>query len=309
MLRIPAAPKRESGREIMAEFRRATGLPTATNMIATDWRQLDHALKLQAVDIPLADPHFWTMQGSSRSRRSAGNMDSPGDRIRRTIRHFARDVHPRRGGRTRQRTTAIDTHWIWQDGQPSAGALGESRRACSRYRGRIPDWGLSSIWHTWGGPSPLSSARARGARRCRGHAIPDPGLDLRPQEALLAALSLAPPRRRLSPPPASSHADGGDGPRPTWARPGPDLGPTWARPGPDLPNWAGPGRTWAGPGPDREPALCGVSPCAGADCDNNSHRRVKRATIPNPCQATPAAGCSGLMLGTSRRTQPWHARI
>ena len=29
-----------SGREIMAEFRRATGLPTATNMIATDWRQL-----------------------------------------------------------------------------------------------------------------------------------------------------------------------------------------------------------------------------------------------------------------------------
>ncbi|MEI2699532.1 MAG: enolase C-terminal domain-like protein [Microthrixaceae bacterium] len=27
-----------SGREVMAEFRRATGLPTATNMIATDWR-------------------------------------------------------------------------------------------------------------------------------------------------------------------------------------------------------------------------------------------------------------------------------
>ena len=29
-----------SGREVMAEFRRATGLPTATNMIATDWRQM-----------------------------------------------------------------------------------------------------------------------------------------------------------------------------------------------------------------------------------------------------------------------------
>src|ERR1700731_1481946 len=50
----------------MAEFRRATGLPTATNMIATDWRQLSHALALGAVDIPLADPHFWTMQGSVR---------------------------------------------------------------------------------------------------------------------------------------------------------------------------------------------------------------------------------------------------
>ncbi len=56
-----------SGREVMAEFRRATGLPTATNMIATDWRQMGHTLSLQSVDIPLADPHFWTMQGSVRS--------------------------------------------------------------------------------------------------------------------------------------------------------------------------------------------------------------------------------------------------
>jgi glucarate dehydratase len=55
-----------SGREVMAEFRRATGLPTATNMIATDWRQLVHALALQSVDIPLADPHFWTLAGSVR---------------------------------------------------------------------------------------------------------------------------------------------------------------------------------------------------------------------------------------------------
>jgi len=29
-----------SGREVMAEFRRATGIPTATNMVATDWRQM-----------------------------------------------------------------------------------------------------------------------------------------------------------------------------------------------------------------------------------------------------------------------------
>ncbi|MGZ5182014.1 MAG: enolase C-terminal domain-like protein, partial [Ramlibacter sp.] len=38
-----------SGREVMAEFRRATGLPTATNMVATDWRQLAHSLALQSV--------------------------------------------------------------------------------------------------------------------------------------------------------------------------------------------------------------------------------------------------------------------
>ena len=49
-----------SGREVMAEFRRATGLPTATNMIATDWREMAHSIQLQSVDIPLADPHFWT---------------------------------------------------------------------------------------------------------------------------------------------------------------------------------------------------------------------------------------------------------
>ncbi len=55
-----------SGREVMAEFRRATGLRTATNMIATDWREMGHAIQLQSVDIPLADPHFWTMQGSVR---------------------------------------------------------------------------------------------------------------------------------------------------------------------------------------------------------------------------------------------------
>ena len=50
-----------SGREVMAEFRRATGLRTATNMIATDWRQLAAAVRANAVDSPLADPHFWTM--------------------------------------------------------------------------------------------------------------------------------------------------------------------------------------------------------------------------------------------------------
>ena len=50
----------------MAEFRRATGLPTATNMVATDWREMAHSLALQSVDIPLADPHFWTMAGSVR---------------------------------------------------------------------------------------------------------------------------------------------------------------------------------------------------------------------------------------------------
>ncbi|WP_324278022.1 enolase C-terminal domain-like protein [Blastococcus brunescens] len=64
-----------SGRETMAEFRRATGLPTATNMIATDWRQMAHAVRADAVDIPLADPHFWTMRGRCASRSCATTSD------------------------------------------------------------------------------------------------------------------------------------------------------------------------------------------------------------------------------------------
>lgn len=55
-----------SGREVMAEFRRATGLPVATNMIAANWREMGHAVMLNAVDIPLADPHFWTLSGAVR---------------------------------------------------------------------------------------------------------------------------------------------------------------------------------------------------------------------------------------------------
>ncbi|MDR1935211.1 MAG: glucarate dehydratase, partial [Candidatus Accumulibacter sp.] len=55
-----------SGRETMAEFKMATGIPTATNMIATDWRQFYHAAVEKSIDIVLADPHFWTMEDSVR---------------------------------------------------------------------------------------------------------------------------------------------------------------------------------------------------------------------------------------------------
>ena len=106
-----------SGREIMAEFRRATGLPTATNMIATDWRQLAHALRLGAVDIPLADPHFWTMQGSVRVAQTC--RDNGLTWGSHSNNHFdvslAMFTHV--AAAAPGKVTAIDTHWIWQDGQ------------------------------------------------------------------------------------------------------------------------------------------------------------------------------------------------
>lgn len=74
-----------SGREIMSEFRRRTGFATATNMIATDWREVGHALESQAVDIILADPHFWTMSGWYVWRRCAMISATHGDPIPITI--------------------------------------------------------------------------------------------------------------------------------------------------------------------------------------------------------------------------------
>jgi glucarate dehydratase len=106
-----------SGREIMAEFKRATGLPTATNMVATDWRQLDHALKLNAVDIPLADPHFWTMQGSVRVAQVCEQWGLTWGSHSNNHFDISLAMFTHVGAAAPGRVTALDTHWIWQDGQ------------------------------------------------------------------------------------------------------------------------------------------------------------------------------------------------
>jgi len=105
-----------SGREVMAEFRRATGLPTATNMIATDWRQMGHTLSLQSVDIPLADPHFWTMQGSVRVAQMCHDFgltwgSHSNNHFDISLAMFTHVAAAAPGA-----ITAIDTHWIWQEG-------------------------------------------------------------------------------------------------------------------------------------------------------------------------------------------------
>ena len=105
-----------SGREVMAEFRRATGIPTATNMVATDWRQLTHSLSLQSVDIPLADPHFWTMAGSVRVAQTCRDWgltwgSHSNNHFDVSLAMFTHVAAAAPGN-----VTAIDTHWIWQDG-------------------------------------------------------------------------------------------------------------------------------------------------------------------------------------------------
>jgi glucarate dehydratase len=106
-----------SGREIMAEFRRATGLPTATNMIATDWRQMGHAIQLQSVDIPLADPHFWTLQGSVRVAQMCHEWGLTWGSHSNNHFDVSLAMFTHVAAAAPGRITAIDTHWIWQDGQ------------------------------------------------------------------------------------------------------------------------------------------------------------------------------------------------
>ncbi|MET9833298.1 enolase C-terminal domain-like protein [Streptomyces sp. NPDC006385] len=106
-----------SGREILAEFRRATGLPTATNMIATDWRQLTHALALQSVSIPLADPHFWTMRGSVRVAQLCHAMGLTWGCHSNNHFDISLAMMTHCGAAAPGEYNALDTHWIWQEGR------------------------------------------------------------------------------------------------------------------------------------------------------------------------------------------------
>ena len=106
-----------SGREIMAEFKQETGMPTATNMIDTDWRQMRHCIQLKSVDIPLADPHFWTMEGSVRVGQLCNEFglmwgchsNNHFDISLAMVAQCAAAVPGKLNG--------IDTHWIWQEGR------------------------------------------------------------------------------------------------------------------------------------------------------------------------------------------------
>jgi glucarate dehydratase len=106
-----------SGREIMAAFKRATGLLTATNMVATDWPELRDAIQLNAVDILLADPHFWTMQGSQRVAELCDVWGLMWGSHSNNHFDISLAMLTQVAAAAPGNITAIDTHWIWQDGQ------------------------------------------------------------------------------------------------------------------------------------------------------------------------------------------------
>jgi glucarate dehydratase len=106
-----------SGCEVLAEFRKATGVPTATNMVATDFPRLVEAIELRALDVPLADCHFWTMRGAVRvselcdlwGHTWGSHSNNHFDVSLSMMTHVA--------AAARGKVTPIDTHWIWQVGQ------------------------------------------------------------------------------------------------------------------------------------------------------------------------------------------------
>ena len=106
-----------SGREVMAEFRRATGLSTATNMVATNWREMCHSIMLQAVDIPLADPHFWTLTGASRVAQLCHEWGLSWGCHSNNHFDISLAMFSHVGASAPGNPTALDTHWIWQEGQ------------------------------------------------------------------------------------------------------------------------------------------------------------------------------------------------
>lgn len=105
-----------SGREIMSEFRRRTGFQTATNMIATDWRQVGHSLESQAVDIILADPHFWTMSGSVRVAQMCHDFGYTWGSHSNNHFDISLAMFTQVGAAVPGEYNALDTHWIWQEG-------------------------------------------------------------------------------------------------------------------------------------------------------------------------------------------------
>lgn len=106
-----------SGREIMSEFRRHTGFPTATNMIATDWREVGHSLESQAVDIILADPHFWTMSGSVRVAQMCHDFGYTWGSHSNNHFDISLAMFTQVGAAVPGEYNALDTHWIWQEGR------------------------------------------------------------------------------------------------------------------------------------------------------------------------------------------------
>jgi glucarate dehydratase len=75
-----------------------------------------HSLSLQSVDIPLADPHFWTMAGSVRVAQTCRDWGLTWGSHSNNHFDVSLAMFTHVAAAAPGKVTAIDTHWIWQDG-------------------------------------------------------------------------------------------------------------------------------------------------------------------------------------------------
>ncbi len=106
-----------SGREILREFKNATGCRVATNMVTVNMRQLYHTISLGSVDIILADPVFWGLQDSVTVGRLLNEWrltwgSHSNNHFDVTLAMYVQCAAAAPGN-----PTPMDTHYIWQDGQ------------------------------------------------------------------------------------------------------------------------------------------------------------------------------------------------
>jgi glucarate dehydratase len=106
-----------SGCEALAEFRRCTGIATATNMVAVDFPGLVEAIRVQAVDVPLADCHFWTMNGAVTVSKLCELWGLTWGSHSNNHFDISLAMMTHTAAAALGRVTPIDTHWIWQVGQ------------------------------------------------------------------------------------------------------------------------------------------------------------------------------------------------
>ena len=85
-------------------------------MIATDWREVGHSLESQAVDIILADPHFWTMNGSVRVAQMCHDFGYTWGSHSNNHFDISLAMFTQGGAAVPGEYNALDTHWIWQEG-------------------------------------------------------------------------------------------------------------------------------------------------------------------------------------------------
>lgn len=79
--------------------------------------QLHHSIVLNALDIPLADPHFWTMDGSVRVAQICHEWGLTWGSHSNNHFDISLAIFTHVAAAAPGEITPMDTHWIWQDGQ------------------------------------------------------------------------------------------------------------------------------------------------------------------------------------------------